>query len=164
MKLLALNGARFLREDGSGVSKFVDAGSIVWLVADLDRCFGRDENPEHALVIANAVRWMVGDRAVLSLQGGLGQISATMYSKGSLDIIHFNNRLATTQVSGRQHELIPIRSVKAVVRARSHRCLPSHVSMRVSGRSAVATPIEGGLSFEVDEVFDHEVVVIDWAT
>ena len=37
-------------------------GKLVWFVADLDRCFARDESFEHALLFENAVRWALGDR------------------------------------------------------------------------------------------------------
>lgn len=145
-----------VRESKSG-------GKLVWLVADLDRCFARDENVEHAMLIANAVRWSLGQRAHVRLEGGLGYISATMYSQGIRDIIHLNNRLATSCVSGRQHELVPLRSIRASVRARSGCQAPAQVSLRVLGQSVPVTATEKGLSFEVPEILDHEVVVLDWS-
>jgi hypothetical protein len=40
-----------------------DSGAkLIWFVADVDRCYARDENPEHAPLIANAVRWALGAR------------------------------------------------------------------------------------------------------
>ena len=44
-------------------------GKLVWFVADLDRCFARDEAFEHALLFENAVRWALGDRLRVSLKG-----------------------------------------------------------------------------------------------
>ena len=145
-----------VREAGSG-------GKLVWFVADLDRCFGRDENAEHALLIANAARWVLGARSHITLEGGLGHVSASMYSQGSRDIVHFNNRITTTQISGRQHALIPLGPVRAIVRAKPGGQPPSQVSLRVRGTSVAATVTPDGLAFEVPELLDHEVAVIDWS-
>jgi hypothetical protein len=139
-----------------------NGSKLIWLVADVDRCFARDQNAEHGLLIANAARWAIGKPLHVSLEGGLGQISATMYSQGDRDIIHFNNRTTTTPVAGRQHELIPIRSTRVIVRSRSDCKAPLRVHLRVKGTWCAAESVAGGVAFEVGDIFDHEVAVLDW--
>ena len=135
---------------------------LAWFLADIDRCFARDENPEHAMLIANAVRWALGTQPHLTLEGGLGQVSASMFLKGTRDVIHLNNRVTTSQIGGRQDQLIPIRAIRVTIRARPGCAAPSQVSLRVKGVSVAATSCDAGLSFEVPELLDHEVIVVDW--
>lgn len=141
-----------VREPASG-------GKLIWLVGDLDRCFARDEHPEHAQIIANAVRWALGDRGVLSIEGGHGVISSTLYEQDGRYVLHLNNRLITAKVPGRQSELIPIGPITVRLRVGSKR--PSgDVRLRVSARDVPARVEGTQLVFEVPEVVDHEVAVI----
>ena len=55
---------------------------LVWFAADLDRCFAREEQFEHALLFANAVRWALGERSLLSLEGGHGVVTPEPLSAG----------------------------------------------------------------------------------
>ena len=140
------------------------AGSkLVWFVADIDRCFARDQNFEHATLIANAVRWMLNDRSLATLEGGRGCVTPSLYEQGSRQILHLNNRILTSRVPGRQNELIPIGPVKIRVRMKPGAKPPAEVELRVSNRRVAATASGSELVFSVDAVLDHEVVVINWA-
>ncbi len=140
-----------------------EAGAkLVWLVADLDRCFARDENFEHGMLIANAVRWALGERSLLSITGGRDCISPSLYRQGKRQILHLNNRILTSRIPGRMNELIPIGPVQVRLRMQSDAVAPSDVALRVAG-TRVAAGVEGSeLIFEVREILDHEVVVIEW--
>jgi len=140
-----------------------DAGAkLIWMVADLDRCFARDENSDHARLIANAVRWALGEQSLLSIAGGRSCISPTLYRQGKRQILHLNNRILTSRIPGRMTELIPIGPVQVRLRMEPDAVPPSHVALRVAGQR-VAAGVDGSeLVFEVAEVLDHEVVVIEW--
>ena len=146
-----------VREPSSG-------GKLVWFVADLDRCYARDENPEHALLIANAVRWALGGRTKLSLEGGHGFITACLYRQGARQIVHLNNRILTSRIPGRQSELVPIGPVEVRLRAAPGAKPPREIDLRVGGKKVAARIADGNLIFSVDAILDHEVAVIDWAT
>jgi hypothetical protein len=146
-----------VRETGKG-------GKLVWLVADLDRCFARDEQFEHGKVIANTARWMLGDRSHLALEGTHGFVTACLYKQDGRQIVHLNNRILTSRVPGRQSELIPMGPVTLRLRRDGAGSQPADVSLRVSGRK-VTPRIDGTeLVVEVGEVLDHEVVVVDWGS
>jgi Hypothetical glycosyl hydrolase 6 len=148
--------AMIVREASSGAK-------LIWLVADLDRCFARDENAEHALLIANAARWALADRSLLSVKGGGGFVSASLYRQESRQIIHLNNRVVTSRVPGRQSELIPIGPVEIRVRLQSGARAPSEAELRVSDRKVAARLDGTELVFQVDQILDHEVVVLEWS-
>lgn len=133
-------------------------GKLVWFVADLDRCFARDEQFEHALLLANAVRWAMGERAKVTLGGTHGVITAELYSQPERHILHLNNRLQLSRIPGRQYDLVPIGPIE--VRLRLGGGTPSQVSLRVSGKSVPVRREGDQLVFVVDTVLDHEVVEI----
>jgi len=144
------------------VRESVSGGKLVWLLADVDRCYARDENPDHALLIANAARWALSGRSLASVNGGGGLVSLTAYRQGSRQIIHLNNRIVTSRVPGRQSELIPVGPVEVHVRLSSGAHSPSEVHLRVSGKTVAAKSDGAELVFHVDHVLDHEVAVIEW--
>jgi hypothetical protein len=135
---------------------------LVWFVADLDRCFARDENGEHGMLIANAVRWALGERWLLSLAGGHGCISPSLYRQGRRQILHLNNRILTSRIPGRMTELIPIGPIRVRLRAEPGAVAPGDVALRVCGQRVAAAMEAGELVFEVEKILDHEVAVIEW--
>jgi hypothetical protein len=135
-----------------------NGAKLIWFVADLDRCYGRDANPDHAQIIANAVNLALGNKRKVELSGTHGVITAELYSQGERKIIHLNNRLLLSNVPGRQYDLVPIGPV--TVRLRIERA-PAKIDLRVGGKT-VEGKINGDyVSFVVDSIVDHEVVVVD---
>jgi hypothetical protein len=144
------------------VARETAAGArLAWLVADLDRCFARDQQFEHAEIIANAVRWALRNRSSVTVTGGQGFVTPSLYRQPHRHILHLNNRLVTTPVPGRQNELIPLGPVEVRLRADAARA-PKAVTLRVADHPAEARMDGDTLVFSVDRILDHEVVVIDW--
>ncbi len=143
-----------LREPASG-------SKLIWLVGDLDRCFARDEHPEHATIIANAVRWALADRQLVSIEGGHGVISPALYEQQGRYVLHLNNRLIMAKMPGRQDELLPVGPITVRLRI-SSRIISSNIRLTVSGRSVPAIKQGTELVFEVPAIADHEVAVIDF--
>jgi hypothetical protein len=133
-------------------------GRLVWFVADLDRCFARDEQFEHALLLANAVRWALGDRARVTLSGGHGVITAELYSQEQRQVLHLNNRMQLSRIPGRQYDLVPIGPIE--VRLRGGAGTSDRVVLRVAGKSVPARREGDQVVFTVDSILDHEVVEI----
>ncbi|MBW6425806.1 beta-galactosidase [Rhizobium sp. XQZ8] len=137
-----------------------DTGSkLIWLVGDLDRCFARDEHPEHALIIANATRWALGDKSLVSIEGGHGVISSTLYEQEGRYILHLNNRLITAKVPGRQSDLIPIGPI--TIRLRAARAAPNATATTRVGGENLDIRLDGDeLVMTIPSVLDHEVIVL----
>ncbi|WEK03398.1 MAG: beta-galactosidase [Candidatus Devosia phytovorans] len=130
-------------------------GKLIWFVADLDRCFARDEQFEHALLLANAVKWSLGNKAKVTLKGTHGVITAELYQQGDRHVLHLNNRLLLSRTPGRQYDLVPIGPVEVRLRTKG-----SSVDLRVAGKTVAATREGDELVFTVNEILDHEVAVI----
>lgn len=134
-------------------------GTLVWLVADLDRCFAREEHPEHGTIIANAVRFMLGEKQKVAIEGGSGFVMVNAYAQGERCIVHLNNILVTAATPGRQHELIGLGPVR--VRLAVPGSGDVAATARVAGNALEVTREDGFATFEVAEVRDQEVVVLD---
>lgn len=136
------------------------AGSrVAYLAADLDRCFARDNLPDHADLLANLVRWSAEGRIPLEVEGP-GLIDTHLYQQPGRLIVHLVNLSGAGTWRAPLHEIIPVGPLRARVR------LPNGVEGR-AGRLLVAereipTSIdEGWVQVEVPTVHDHEVVVVE---
>lgn len=138
------------------VKEHASGARLVWLAGDLDRCFNRDENPEHALIIANAVRWGLKGDPLVTIEGGLGFISATLYDQRGTTILHLNNRLLTSRNSGRQDRLVPIGPLTVGVKASG----AGKVRLLVGDTTVDGKAKDGRVVFTLPAILDHEVAVI----
>ena len=143
------------------VRTHASGAKLVWFAADIDRCFARDENREHALMLAGAVRWMLNDTPCVSLDGARGCVTPSLYVQANRQILHLNNRIQTSRIAGRMDTLIPIGPI-TVRLPLAGRTAPATVELRVAGTTVPARIEDGALVFTVAEVLDHEVAVIAW--
>lgn len=139
-------------------------GRLVWFMADIDRCYAREGQPEHALLLANAVRWCLAGRERLSLAGTHGQVAAHLYRQERRHVIHLNSRLVLAPVPGRQADLLPIGPIQVALAVPQGRAVPEAVDLRVAGRSVPSKHRDGRLHFEVPQLLDHEVITVEWGT
>jgi Hypothetical glycosyl hydrolase 6 len=133
-------------------------GRAVWLLADVDRCYARDEQPDHATLIGNAARWAIGDHPTLEIQAD-GLVSASLYQQPGRKILHLTNRVITARIPGREAHVVPVGPIN--VRVRQDEFSKPGVASRVTGAQVAATSENGYLTFEIDQILDHDVIVID---
>ncbi len=137
-------------------------GKFVWFVADLDRCYARDDQFEHARLIANAARWMLADRSLLRLEGTHDLVTAVLYQQDRRQIVHLNNRVLVSRVPGRQNELVPIGPVTLRLRKPSGKTA-SDANLRVAGKTVKIADEGSEIAIDVGRILDHEVIVVDWS-
>jgi hypothetical protein len=140
------------------LSEGSDGGRVAYLPADLDRCFGRDNLPDNADLLANLVRWAVQDRVPLRVDGP-GLIDCHLYRQPGRLVLHLVNLTNAETWRAPVHELIPVGPLRVAVQ------LPEDVrgqtvQLLVAGGTAPATDRDGWVSFEVASVLDHEVAVV----
>ncbi len=134
-----------------------EGGKLIWLIADIDRCFARDANPDHGRIIANAVDFALDGRRKVKLEGAHGLVTAELYRQGNRQILHLNNRLLLSNVPGRQYDLVPIGPVRVEITGGS---VGAEIDLRVAKRKVEGDFEDGVLRFTVDSIGDHEVIVI----
>jgi hypothetical protein len=152
----------WMREPNSSIPAITarsapEGGKLIWLIADIDRCFARDASPEHALIIANAVDYALGGKRKVAISGGHGMITAELYRQDDRQILHLNNRLLLSGVPGRQYDLVPVGPVQVEIACDAP---DKSVDLRVANKTVKGTVENGLLRFTVDSILDHEVIVI----
>lgn len=132
---------------------------IIYLPADLDRRFGRDNLPDHGDLLANLIRWVAQDNIPLALEGR-GLIDCHLYRQAERLILHLVN--LTNAGTWRQpvHELIPVGPLRVKVK------LPEGVrgqklQLLVSSEKTSVAVKSGWSVFQLKSILDHEVAVME---
>ena len=136
-----------------------EGARIVFMPADLDRRFARDNLPDQGNLLANAVRWAAKDDLPLAVEGR-GLIDCHLYRQANRLILHIVNLTNAGTWRASVDELIPVGPLQVRLK------LPGGVRGRsvqslVSGRKLAAITKHGQASFEVKSILDHEVAVIE---
>ena len=134
-------------------------GRVVYLPADYDRRFARDNLPDYGNLLANAVRWAARDDLPLRVEGP-GLIDCHLYRQEGRVILHLLNLTNAGTWRAPVDELIAVGPLRVSVR------LPEGMRgrrlQRLVAGGEVALAIEAGWSrFELPSILDHEVVVIE---
>ncbi|MCI2419574.1 hypothetical protein MOQ72_19190 [Saccharopolyspora sp. K220] len=134
------------------------AGRVAYRASDLDRCLGRDDQRDHATLLANIVRWAVGEDMPLAVSGP-GLVDCNLYRQNARRILHLGNVGATSPIPGRQADLVPVGPLQVRVRAD----MPdgdTKIRLLVAETDVPANASDGWVSFTVPRIVDHEVAVI----
>lgn len=135
-----------------------EGARIVYMPADLDRRFARDNLPDHGALLAQAVRWTAKDELPLAIQGS-GFIDCHLYRQDGRQILHMVNLTNAGTWRAPVHELIPVGPLQVRVKLIDDVRSASVLSL-VSGRKLPSTTENGRVSFVVRSLLDHEVTVI----
>jgi hypothetical protein len=130
---------------------------VAYLPADLDRRYGRDGLPDHGTLLANLVRWALGDALPLIVHGP-GLVDCHLYRQPNRLILHLVNLTSAGAWRGPVDELVPVGPLHIEVR------IPE--GMRVSRMKLLAsrlepafTPKKGAVVLQLQSLLDHEVIV-----
>jgi hypothetical protein len=140
------------------VLRTVGNARIAYLAADIDRRYARTNLPDHGDLLANLVRWALGDHIRLEVHGP-GLIDCHLYRQPGRAILHLVNLTNEGTWRGPLDELIAVGPIQVRVK------LPEDVRGRslqllVSGEKPAMTMRQGWAAFEVKSILDHEAVVI----
>ena len=140
---------------------FRDGSSrVVYMPADLDRRYARDNNPDHGDLLANAVRWAAGEDGIPLKVEGRGFLDWHVYRQADRLVLHCVNLTNEGAWRAPVDELIPVGplrvqlNVPAGFRAR-------HVRLLVAGHTIPARVQGAWTQFELASVLDHEVMVVE---
>jgi hypothetical protein len=133
-------------------------GRVAYLAADLDRCFGRDNLPDHGNLLANLVRWAARERVPLSVDGP-GLIDCHLYRQPGRLVLHLVNLTNAGTWRAPVHELICVGPLRVRVRLLEE-VQGQTARLLVAGRTVPTDLQDGWVGFEVSSVTDHEVAVV----
>jgi hypothetical protein len=133
-------------------------GRIVFLPADLDRRFARDNLPDHGDLLANLIRWAARDGIPLAVEGP-GLIDCHLYRQPGRLILHLVNLTSAGTWRQPVHELIPVGPLH--IRLKPPPDLPGKAArLLVSGQKCRVASDRGWKRLGIPSVLDHEVVVL----
>lgn len=144
---------------GLVINEFPEGGRVVYLPADLDRRFARDNLPDHGNLLANVVRWAAKDEFPFRVQGP-GLLDCHLYRQERRLVVHLVNLTNAGTWRGPVHELIPLGpfhvsvNLPASVEGKTVRSLVSH-------QQHASSVQKGYIHFDLASILDHDVLVIE---
>ena len=124
---------------------------VAFMPADIDRRYERQHLPDHGNLLANVVRWAVGNDLPISVEGP-GLIDCHLYKQGNRYILHLVNLTNAATWRAPIDELIPVGPITVRVPAATAKS----ARLLVSGKTA---PISSG-TLQLTSILDHEVIVL----
>lgn len=134
------------------------SGRVAYFAADLDRQYARNHLPDHARLIANAVRWTAGDDLPWRVRGA-GLIDGRLYRQPGRLILHLVNLTNEAAWRTPADELIPIGPLQIELPRAD--ALAGRIRLLVAGRGLMAARDGARLSWTLPSLLDHEVAVIE---
>jgi hypothetical protein len=134
-------------------------GRVAYFAGDIDRCYGRDNLPDHGRLIANAVRWAVADELPLRLEGA-GFIDCRLYSQPGRLICHLVNLTNDGAWRGPIHELAPTGPFELRLRLPESLKKASARTLVIEGRTKAESSGDW-LIVQIPSILDHEIVVVE---
>lgn len=133
---------------------------VAYLPADLDRRYVREHLPDHALLLANLVRWAAGEHGVPLAVTGTGLIDCHVYEQPGRVIVHLVNLTSEATWRAPLDELIRVGPF--TIDLRNPTALESRrVRLLVRGGEVPVRIANGAARIEIESILDHEVVVME---
>jgi hypothetical protein len=134
-------------------------GRIAYLLADLDRRYGRDHLPDHGNLLANLVRWAAGDTFPLTVRGP-GLVDCHLYRQTDRLVLHLVNLSSAGMGRGPVEEFLAVGPLFIRVRLPNGVRI-SRVKLLVSGQKPAPTLENGEAVVQLASLLDHEVIVLE---
>ena len=131
---------------------------VAFMPADIDRRYALEHLPDHALLLANMIRWAANDRLPLAVDGP-GLIDCHLYEQPTRSILHLVNLTSEATWRAPLDELIPVGPFTIKVRVPASVRRPA-ARLLVSGGTRPVTLQNGMAALTVSSILDHEVIVI----
>ncbi len=144
---------------GLVLSERENGGKVAYLAADIDRCYGRDNLPDHGRLLENIIRWAANDSIPIKVEGA-GLIDCHLYKQDNRLIVHLLNLNNSGAWRPPLHEFVPVGPIKISIN------LPGdvkgdNVSTRVSNQELIGKKSAEKLKFEIESIKDHELIIIE---
>ena len=153
----------WMRESDSGEAGLVlnivnGGGRVAYLAADIDRCFGRDNLPDHGDLLANLIKWAAQGHLPLRVEGP-GLLDCHLYRQDERLILHLVNLTNPGAWRAPVHELLTTGPYSVAVQ------LPVGVAgdavRGLVGEGELDGSVaDGWVRFDVPSITGHEVIVI----
>ncbi len=134
-------------------------GRVAYLAADVDRCFAREQLPDHGHLLANLVRWAARGDIPLEVDGP-GYIDCHLYRQGRRLILHMINLTHCRAWPNPGEEPVPVGPFEVRLRLAKDFAVAGVIS-RVSQSPIRHEQNDTQLLLHVHSILDHEMIVIE---
>jgi hypothetical protein len=141
------------REAGAG-------GRVVYLAADVDRCYARRLLPDHGELLASAVRWAVRGRLPMTVEGP-GYLDCHLYRQEDRLVLHVVNLTGCDAWPGYVEACAGVGPVSVGVRLPEGCGGAGRARLLVAGGECAVEVAGGEARMTIDRITDHEVIVIE---
>ncbi|RPJ54560.1 MAG: Tat pathway signal protein, partial [Acidobacteria bacterium] len=134
-------------------------GRCLYFAADVDRAYASWGLPDHAQLLANAIRWAAGSSLPLRVDGP-GVLDCNLYAQGSTRILHIVNLTTSTSWPGVARDVIEVGPLSVGVKPRAGLKFSKCRSL-VTGKSLPLDRDGEWEKAELQSVAYHEVLVFE---
>jgi hypothetical protein len=131
---------------------------VAFMPADIDRQYDVFNLPDHGNLLASMVRWAAKDSIPLVVEGK-GMVDVNLYEQSNRMILHLVNLTNSATWRAPIDDLIAIGPFQVKVKM-NKKVNTASLRLLVSGEKISSVIQDGWLSFEINSILDHEVVVI----
>ncbi|MBO0811657.1 MAG: beta-galactosidase trimerization domain-containing protein [Microlunatus sp.] len=154
------------RQDGEtepeAVLRRYRSGRVAYLPGDLDRTFAELLNPDHGRLLANVLAWAGADDGPVAVAGP-GMVDLALWQGAGFVALHLVNLTNPMMIKGAFRELYPIGPLQVTLRVPSQAGGRLLVRLLHAGRQPEFRVRDGKIIFEVGQVVDHEIAVLEWS-
>lgn len=122
---------------------------VVYFAADIDRCYGRHNLPDHGQLLSDAVQWVLGEDRLITVDGP-GLLDCRAYSQDEKIIVHIVN-LSGTNSYGYCDEIYPVGPVTININKPFSK---AKLTVAMENRS-----LDSGIGLTIDKIGMHEMIV-----
>lgn len=133
---------------------------VVYFAGDIDRCYGKELIPDHGKLLANSVRWTLGEKIPITVKSK-GHVNVNFYKKDDTYIIHLVNLTGGNCPVGTYEETPPVGPVQ--ITFHSDYCGALKAKLTVSKEAAAVISNGNMKSIVIDSLVEHEMIVIEKA-
>jgi hypothetical protein len=142
----------FVRQNG--------AFRTIYFPMDIDRTFWDILLEDHGRLLANAVRWAVGEPQPVTVTGP-GVLDITVWKQTAATIIQMVNLTNPMMMRGQFREFIPVGP--QVVRIQGHGSNVRRAHLQVAGQDLSVDRVNSAVSVTIPSIVDHEMLIVEWA-
>ena len=104
-------------DTGSIYCKEENDTRIVYLPADLDRCYGLFHNPDHKKILENIVKWTLNDKLMYWCEAD-GHVNINIYQTEKEIVVHLVNLAGEEVPVGALEKIIPLHQTKVKIKGK----------------------------------------------
>jgi hypothetical protein len=136
-------------------------GRVVYLGADLDRCYGRSALPDHGQLLSNLLRWTLREKLPVRVEGP-GYLDIQLYRQEHRQILHIANLSGANQWPAYFEENYPVGPLTVYPGPECALEPGETVKALVSGQNLRVEQNHGHTLIHLPQVTEHELLT--WET